>query len=87
MLVDQDKKIKNIEAAQIVKAFYPYVIAKTEYGEMVNVNLSKNEKTDPLFWESIKRILESKLWVPIGKKYHQLLDYGWIAVPETVSLI
>jgi hypothetical protein len=78
MLLDQDQKIKNIIAAQIVKVFYPFVIAKTEYGELVNLNLSTAEKGDPLFWDSIKRVLESRLWVPVGKKYHQLLDYGWV---------
>ncbi|KRM62200.1 hypothetical protein FC26_GL000761 [Paucilactobacillus vaccinostercus DSM 20634] len=82
MLLDQDQKIKNIIAAQIVKVFYPFVIAKTETGELVNVNLSSQEKGDPLFWESIKRVLESSLWVPVGKKYHQLLDYGWVTYPE-----
>lgn len=49
MLLDQDQKIKNIIAAQIVKVFYPFVIAKTETGELVNVNLSSQEKGDPLF--------------------------------------
>ena len=82
MLLDQDNKIKNIIAAQIVKVFYPFVIAKTETGELVNVNLSSQEKGDPLFWESIKRVLESSLWVPVGKNYHQLLDYGWVTYPE-----
>lgn len=82
MLLDQDQKIKNIIAAQIVKVFYPFVIAKTETGELVNVNLSSQEKGDPLFWESIKRVLESSLWVPVGKHYHQLLDYGWVTYPE-----
>lgn len=82
MLLDQDQKIKNIIAAQIVKVFYPFVIAKTETGELVNVNLSSQEKGDPLFWESIKRVLESSLWVPVGKNHHQLLDYGWVTYPE-----
>lgn len=82
MLLDQDKKIKNIIAAQIVRVFYPFVIAKTETGQFLKVNLSTTETKDPLFWDELMSILKAHLWVPIGRKYHQLLDDGWLIDPS-----
>jgi len=79
MLLDQTQYFKNIIAAQIVKVFYPFVIVKTEYGQFIKLNLSLNERHDPLFWESLRRILRANLWVPIGRYRHQLLDDGWLA--------
>lgn len=84
MLLDSDKKIKNIMNAQIVKVFYPVVIAKSEYGSLIKIKLSKKELTDPLFWASIKNVAQAKLWVPVGKYYHQLLDNDWLLEPELV---
>lgn len=82
MLLDNDKKIKNIVNAQIVKVFFPFIVAKTECGSLVKVNISNKEMSDPLFWEAIAKVLKAKLWVPIGKKYHQLLDNDWLVYPE-----
>lgn len=78
MLLDSDKKIKNIMNAQIVKVFYPFVIARSEYGSLIKIRLSKKELTDPLFWESIRNVSQERLWVPVGKNYHQLLDNDWL---------
>ncbi|WP_203641431.1 hypothetical protein [Levilactobacillus andaensis] len=77
MLIDDNPKIHTITPAQITKVFYPYVIAKTEAGSYVNINLSEQERKDPLFWESIASIAKAKLWVPIGERFHQLLSYDW----------
>ncbi|MFD0896282.1 hypothetical protein [Loigolactobacillus binensis] len=79
MLLDQTQYFKNIIAAQIVKVFYPFVIAKTECGQLVKLNLSLNERHDPLFWAAVQRILQAALWVPIGRYRNQLLDNGWLA--------
>lgn len=78
MLLDHDSKIINITAAQITKVFYPFVVAKTESGKYLHINLSEKEREDPLFWDELRSILKAKLWVPIGRKYHQLLDNGWL---------
>ena len=85
MLLDQDQKITNIIAAQIIKVFYPYVIAQTENGDYLQLNLSVNEQQDPLFWDEARSILKARLWVPIGRKYHQLLDNGWLADNEALT--
>jgi hypothetical protein len=31
--------------------------------------------------------LQAKLWVPIGRHYHQLLDNGWLAVGISWRLV
>lgn len=79
MLLDQAANMTNIIAVQIIKVFYPFVIVKTETGAYLKLNLSTNEQRDPLFWDELRSILQAKLWVPIGKHYHQLLDNGWLA--------
>lgn len=84
MLLDHDEKIQNIVAAQIIRVFYPFVIAKTETGQFLKVNLSDTETKDPLFWDELGSILQARLWVPIGRKYHQLLDDGWLVEPAIV---
>ncbi|WP_338209696.1 hypothetical protein [Lactiplantibacillus paraxiangfangensis] len=78
MLLDTDPKIKNINAAQIIKVMYPLVIAKTEDGEYVKVKLSDEQMQDPLFWDTLRNINKSKLWVPLGKHFHQLLSNDWL---------
>lgn len=84
MLLDHDSKIMNVMAAQITKVFYPFVVAKTETGDYLHINLSDKEREDPLFWDELRSILKAKLWVPVGRKYHQLLDNGWlVAAPRT----
>lgn len=76
-LIDDTQMINNIVSAQLAKVFYPFVLIKTEDGQYWQLNLSTKEKQDPLFWDSMKRIMSSKLWVPVGRKYHQMLDNGW----------
>ncbi|WP_137626779.1 hypothetical protein [Lactiplantibacillus pingfangensis] len=78
MLLDTDPKIKNITAVHLVKVFYPLVIAKTEQGEYVKVKLSNDQLNDPLFWETARNICQSELWVPLGRKFHQLLSNDWL---------
>lgn len=82
MLIDDNPQIHTITPARIMKVFYPYVIAKTEAGKYVNINLSDQERHDPLFWESITNIAKAKLWVPIGERFHQLLSYDWTYADE-----
>ncbi|KRK97606.1 hypothetical protein FD04_GL001641 [Secundilactobacillus odoratitofui DSM 19909 = JCM 15043] len=86
MLLDHDSKMMNIIAAQITKVFYPFVLAKTETGEYLHINLSDTERDDPLFWDELRSILQAKLWVPVGRKYHQLLDDGWLVADPQPEL-
>ncbi|AQW21548.1 hypothetical protein PL11_006180 [Lentilactobacillus curieae] len=84
VLLDDKEMSKNITAGQVTKVFYPFVIVKTEEGKTLKINLSKKEKTDSLFWEVMHRILEAKVWIPIGRHYHQILDGGWEATADPV---
>lgn len=84
MLIDDTKMIKNVVSAQLAKVFYPFVLIKTENGQYWKLNLSNKEKYDPLFWESMQLIMQSKIWVPVGRKYHQMLDNGSQVPVETV---
>lgn len=85
MLLDHDTKMANIIAAQITKVFYPFVVAKNETGEYLHLNVSDTERADPLFWDELRSILQAKLWVPVGKKYHQLLDNGWLVTDPVLD--
>ncbi|MCF6514569.1 hypothetical protein GSH19_00010 [Lactobacillus sp. S2-2] len=76
-LIDDTKMTKNIVSAKLIKVFYPLVIVKTIDGDTLIVKLSKNEKKDPMFWYSMRRIMDSKISIPIGRKYHQILDNDW----------
>ena len=80
MLIDDTQMIKNIISAQLAKVFYPFIIVKTEEGQYLQLNLSDKEKNDPMFWDSMKRILQARIWVPVGRRYHQMLDDGWEVV-------
>jgi len=81
MLANQNLKIKQLVAAQIVKVFYPFVIAKTETGAYLKLNLSTAEQADPLFWDGLHSILKARLWVPISTRYHQLRAEDWLVKP------
>lgn len=78
MLLETQNYMKNILTAQIVKIAYPQVIARAESGQMIHINTSEKERTDPLFWAALKNILKAGLWVPVGRHFHQLLDFDWL---------
>ncbi|VDG21119.1 hypothetical protein [Lactiplantibacillus mudanjiangensis] len=78
MLLDTDPKIKNITAVNLVKVVYPLIIAKTEQGDYIQIKLSDDQLSDPLFWESARDLCKNQLWVPMGRKFHQLLSNDWI---------
>ncbi|MFC6163539.1 hypothetical protein ACFP3T_02495 [Lactiplantibacillus dongliensis] len=82
MLLDTDPKIKNITAVHLVKVFYPMVIAKTEDGDYFQVKLSDDQLSDPLFWDTARDLCRNQLWVPMGRKFHQLLSNDWL-MPAT----
>ena len=54
------------------------IFAETENGALIKIVPNQKQRTDPLFWESIRAILHAKLWVPVSKMRHQLLDTDWL---------
>ncbi|KRN61534.1 hypothetical protein IV83_GL000800 [Pediococcus inopinatus] len=51
---------------------------KTISGECLFVYPTKTQNDDPLFWQSLKDIIKAKLWLPINKTMHQLIDSDWL---------
>ena len=78
MLLDQAANMTNIIAAQIIKVFYPFVIAQDWDGGLLKIEFIHQWTTRSTSGMS-SVALQAKLWVPIGKHYHQLLDNGWLA--------
>jgi hypothetical protein len=52
--------------------------AKTSAGKYIFVYPTTEQSNDPLFWKSLTDIINNKLWLPITKQFHQLLEQGWI---------
>ncbi|GAF38749.1 hypothetical protein FC83_GL002015 [Agrilactobacillus composti DSM 18527 = JCM 14202] len=59
---------------------YPNIYALTESGHIIQVNVTDQQKKDPIFWRILDKIRQAKIWVPLLKKQHQLLDNDWLAV-------
>ena len=78
MLLDNNSRIKNIMPVQIVKVLYPQITVRSEAGEYLTVNISEQQLADTLFWATAKDIAHAKLWVPLGRTYHQLLADDWV---------
>ncbi|MFD1420929.1 hypothetical protein [Lactiplantibacillus songbeiensis] len=78
MLLDTDPKIKTINPVRLIKVLYPLIIVETETGDYVKVNLRLEQLADPLFWETAHHIAKSQLWVPLSKRFHQLLANDWL---------
>ncbi|GAJ26940.1 hypothetical protein JCM15457_1894 [Liquorilactobacillus sucicola DSM 21376 = JCM 15457] len=77
LLDDRKNKLTEIIAAQIISVIYPLVIARTDKGQYLPVNLSKKERHDPLLWRSLESVRRAKLWVPLTFQHHLCKD-GWL---------
>ena len=66
--------------AQLEMIAYPNITARTETGAPLTIETNEKQRTDPAFWASVSAILTAKLWVPVSKRLHQLLDSDWLAV-------
>ncbi len=77
LLDDRKNKLTEIIVAQIISVIYPLVIARTDKGQYLPVNLSKKEKRDPLLWRSLESMRKAKLWIPLTFQHHLYKD-GWL---------
>ncbi|HAT54040.1 MAG TPA: hypothetical protein DCW31_02125 [Lactobacillus sp.] len=77
------KDSRDLISAKLVAAHCPTVVAETETGQRFEINVTRQQKRDPLFWASIMDILREGIWVPITKTYHQLCDNGWLVSQST----
>ncbi|GKT04259.1 hypothetical protein ACRYI5_10505 [Furfurilactobacillus sp. WILCCON 0119] len=72
------KDTSNLISAKVVAAHCPTVVAETESGQQFEVNVTREQKRDPLFWATITDILREGIWIPVTKRYHQLSADGWL---------
>jgi len=73
----------EVLTARLVAINANAIMAETESGAYLKILPSQKQRTDPLFWESIRAIVKAKLWVPVSKMKHQLLDTDWL---ETIPV-
>ncbi|WP_412989594.1 hypothetical protein ACLJJ6_00880 [Pediococcus siamensis] len=75
LLTNQDVSVLEV---QILGVYHSKIEVKTISGEYLFAYPTQTQKTDPLFWQSLKDIIKAKLWLPINKKMHHLIDSDWL---------
>lgn len=76
------KDSRDLISAKVIVTQCPTLVAETETGQKFEVNVTRQQKRDPLFWATIADILREGIWVPVTKTYHQLCDNGWLVNPS-----
>lgn len=82
MLLD-NSKVETI-AVQLVDVNESKMTAKTENNEMIQIKPSATAKHDKSFWQSMKDIAKAKIWLPVTKGTHQLLQYDWLSATPVI---
>lgn len=82
LLENKDNHMETI-AVQLVSVSDKELTAKTESNQLITISTAETNKKDRSFWQSLKDIARAKIWVPVTKGTHQLLQYDWLTVaPE-----
>lgn len=68
----------SVLEVQVLGVYQTKIEVKTISGECLFVYPTQTQKDDPLFWQSLKDIIKAKLWLPINKTLHQLIDSDWL---------
>ncbi|GAK47309.1 hypothetical protein LOSG293_040550 [Secundilactobacillus oryzae JCM 18671] len=71
----------TIIPVQLIMVTPQRLMAVTETNQMIEVNVA-NKACDKTFWESLQDIARNKIWIPITKAGHYLIDTDWIADDE-----
>lgn len=82
MLLD-NSQIETI-AVQLVDVDESKMTAKTENNDLIQIKLSDVTKKDKSFWQSMKDIAKAKIWLPVTKGTHQLLQYDWLSATPVI---
>lgn len=82
MLLD-NSQIETI-AVQLVDVNQSKMTAKTENNEMIQIKPSAVAKSDHSFWQTMKDIAKAKMWLPVTKGTHQLLQYDWLSATPVI---
>lgn len=79
------QKSNIIVSAKIIALTNKMITFITQDGQHLLVPATQSEREDVLFLPSLKDIWHAELWIPVNQKLHQLLQYDWLAVPETAK--
>lgn len=82
MLLD-NSEIETI-AVQLVDVNETQMTAKTENNDLIQIKPSGVTKEDKSFWQSMKDIAKAKIWLPVTKGTHQLLQYDWLSATPSI---
>ncbi|MCH5461708.1 hypothetical protein HC026_03595 [Lactobacillus sp. LC28-10] len=82
MLLDSSE-IETI-AVQLVDVNGSNMTAKTENNDLIQIKPNAILKNDKSFWQSMKDIAKAKIWLPVTKGTHQLLQYDWLSATPVI---
>lgn len=77
-MIINDKKMNQYLEVQLIGHEDNKIKARTSAGKYIFVYPTTEQSNDPLFWKCLKDIINNKLWLPITKQLHQLLDNDWL---------
>ncbi|MCT1175339.1 hypothetical protein [Pediococcus pentosaceus] len=77
-MIINDKKMDQYLEVQLIGHKDNKIKAKTSAGQYIFIYPTTEQTNDPLFWKSLKDIINNKMWLPITKQFHQLIASDWL---------
>ncbi|KRN21217.1 hypothetical protein FD14_GL001348 [Secundilactobacillus similis DSM 23365 = JCM 2765] len=76
----------NLEtiAVQLVQVTPTVVTAKTETNQIIEIKPAPHDQHDHAFWQSLKDIAQAKIWLPVTKGTHELLQHDWLSTMPAI---
>ncbi|MCL0312723.1 hypothetical protein M2S00_06350 [Apilactobacillus sp. TMW 2.2459] len=78
MLIDDIKIVEPVISGQLKNCGNHIFIVIDENKQTFKLNIDKKYRNDKLFWSSLYSIAKEKLWVPITRSTHQLINNDWL---------
>lgn len=66
-------------AVQLIDVNGTEMTAKTENNDLIKIETQDRVKKDRSFLQVMKDIAKAKIWLPVTKGTHQLLQYDWLS--------
>lgn len=82
MVDKNNQQILTIQIKQIKNR--KHIECRSLDGQTLKLNLTHEQKNDPLFWWSLVKICAAQLWIPILRSSHTLLEHDWLTNPELI---
>lgn len=77
-MIINDPNMREYLEVQLIGHENNKIKARTRTGEYIFVYPTARQARDPLFWQCLKDIINNKLWLPITKQFHHLLENDWL---------